>query len=47
MSLIIDISIHERKKENCVTRLCSPISPIVMSSPSMEEFVHYSEDKIT
>ena len=28
-------------------KLRSPISPNVIASPSMEEFVHYSKDKIT
>ena len=35
------------KKKKVEPKLCSPISPNVIASPGMEEFVHYSEDKIT
>ena len=48
ISLIFDISIHERKKKLCNQNFAgSPISPDVTASPSMEEFSHYSKDKIT
>ena len=48
ISLIIHISIHRRKNKNCVSpKLCSPISPDIIASPSIKEFVPYSEDKIT
>ena len=39
---------HERKKKLCNQNFAgSPISHDVTASPIMEEFAHYSKDKIT
>ena len=44
---VFDIWVFMGDKKNVWPNLCSPISPDVIASRSIEEFVHYSEDKIT